>query len=149
MERITKFVPCYALCVMRFMKTTPKQYARTLYDIVQDKNEQEISNTIKKFVQVLINNNDTVKIKKIIDNFNDIHDINNGIVQAEIVSARKLDKDIVKLLNDYIIKLLDVKEVNVKEEFDINIIGGFIIKYKDKILDGSLCGRIKEIRRII
>ena len=128
------------------MKITPKQYAQALHDIVQDKNEQDVSVTIKKFVKVLIDNNDTVKIKKIIDNFNNIYNDNNGVVQAEVVSAKKLDKDIVKLLNSYIVKLLDIKEVDVEQKIDANILGGFVIKYKDKILDGSLKARVNNLR---
>ena len=131
------------------MKITPKQYAQILYWIVQDKNEQEISSVIKKFAQVLINNNDTAKIKEITDNFNHIWNVENQILPVEIVGARKLDKNILELLNSYTLKLSGAKDLDLEQSIDENILSGFVIKYRDKILDGSLSGQIKEMRSLI
>ena len=128
------------------MKVTPKQYAQTLYEIVQDKPEQEVADKIKKFAQVLINNNDAAKIEKIINSFSDVWNEENQVLPVEIVGARKLDEDIIKLLQDYIIKLSGAKDLVLEQSIDKNILSGFVVKYKDKILDGSLSGKINQMR---
>jgi len=128
------------------MKITAKQYALSLHQSISGKNEKEASNTIDNFVNVVIENNDISKINKIIEQFEIIWNKEEGIVEAEVISARKLDNKIIKLLNGYIAKLSGAKEVAIQEQVDKNILGGVIIKYGDKILDGSLRTRLGELR---
>lgn len=131
------------------MKISQKQYAQALYELVNGKSEQEIISVIEKFVKVLINNNDTGKINKIVSSFSDIWNEKNGIVEAEIVSARKLDDQIVKLLNGYIVRLLDVNEVVLRPQIDADILGGVVVRYNDKLLDNSLKTRINKMKSIL
>ncbi|MFH0972492.1 MAG: F0F1 ATP synthase subunit delta, partial [Patescibacteria group bacterium] len=48
------------------------------------------------------------------------------------------NETIIKLLSCYIIKLSQVSDVFISESIDKNLLGGFVIKYGDKILDASL-----------
>lgn len=123
-----------------------KQYAKTLYKIVDGKNKSETEKIISEFVAVLAENNDLGKIKKIIAEFNNLWNKEKGIVEAEIASAKELDKDIVKLLDDYIVKLSGAKEVVMGEKIDKNLLGGVIIRYGDKVLDGSLKAKISSLK---
>lgn len=131
------------------MKIAPKQYAESLYDSVSDKPKNEIKKVIEGFARILISNNDISKLDKIIEQFSLIWKKEGGIVEAEIKSARELDKQVVKLLNNYIASLSGAKKVEVKEQVDKNILGGLVIKYNDKVLDGSLKTRIKELKKVI
>ncbi|MBU4256905.1 ATP synthase F1 subunit delta [Patescibacteria group bacterium] len=128
------------------MKITPKQYAESLYQSVINKKDSRIKGILDNFVKLLIDNNDISKIDKIIGQFKKIWNREEGIVEAEAVSARELDKKIVKLLNGYIVQLSGARKVLLKQKVDKNILGGVIIKYEDKILDGSLKARLKELR---
>ena len=51
------------------MKITSKQYALSLYELVQNKNEKEINFVLENFVNVLVKNNDLRLSKKIIIEF--------------------------------------------------------------------------------
>ncbi len=128
------------------MKITPKQYAESLYQAVVGKKDSEVKDAIGNFVKVLINNNDISKADEIIKQFVRIWNREQGIVEAEVVSAKELDKKIVKLLNGYIAKLSGAKDVVIKEIVNKDILGGVVIKYKDKVLDGSLRMRLGELR---
>ena len=128
------------------MKITPKQYAESLYQIVADKKDSEVKIAVENFVKVLISNNDIFKVDKITEKFVKVWNREQGIVEAEVVSAKELDKKIVKLLNDYIVKLSGARKVVAKQKVDKNILGGVVIKYEDKILDGSLRMRLGELR---
>jgi len=57
-----------------------------------------------------------------------------------------LDKETGKLLKNYITGLSGAKEVLVSEKTDKNILGGVIIKYGDKVLDGSLKTSLEELK---
>lgn len=128
------------------MKITPKQYAESLYQSVRNKKDSQIKSVIENFVKLLAANNDMAKADKITGQFKKIWNREEGIVEAEAVSARELDKKIVKLLNGYIVQLSGARKVLLKQKVDKNILGGVIIKYEDKILDGSLKMKLNELR---
>ena len=128
------------------MNITQKQYAESLYQTIQNKKDSEVKIAVENFVKVLINNNDISKADEIIKQFVGIWNKEQGIIEAEVVSAKELDKKIVKLLNDYIIKLSGAEKILVKQKVDKNILGGVVIKYGDKVLDGSLRMRLGELR---
>lgn len=128
------------------MKVTSKQYAESLYQAVQNKKDSKVKIAVENFVKVLINNNDISKADEIIKQFVRIWNMEQGIVEAEVVSAKKLDKKIVKLLHSYIVKLSGAEKVLVKQRVDKDILGGVVIKYKDKVLDGSLRMRLGELK---
>ena len=128
------------------MKITTKQYAESLYHTIQSKKDSEVKSVIENFVKVLISNNDISKADEIIKQFVKVWNREQGIVEAKVVSAKELDKKIVKLLNGYIAKLSGAEKVLVKQRVDKDILGGVVIKYKDKVLDGSLRMRLGELR---
>jgi len=128
------------------MKISAKQYAQSLYEVVKDKKDSQIRKIIKNFSRILINNNDILKIDKITAEFARIWNRERGIVEAEIIGARKFDNKIIKLLNDYIIKLSGAKKIEIKQTVDKNILGGVIIRYEDRVIDGSLKTKLSELK---
>ncbi len=135
------------------MKITQKQYGEALFQSVINmpagkagKKDSHIKCVSDNFVKLLAANNDMAKADKIIDQFIKIWNKEEGIVEAEAVSARELDKKIVKLLNDHIVQLSGAGKVLLKQKVDKNVLGGVVIKYGDKILDGSLKMKLNELR---
>ncbi|MDO9399110.1 MAG: ATP synthase F1 subunit delta [bacterium] len=128
------------------MKITAKQYAQYLYQIVSDKENDQIKDVIEKFAIALKNNNDLVKANQIIKQFIEIWNFEKKIVEAEIISAKELDINIKKVLIDYIKELSKANEIIIKEKIDQNLLGGVIIKYGDKVLNGSLRNNLTEMR---
>ena len=123
-----------------------KQYAKILYKIIDGKSKNDAEKIIGDFVAILTENNDQGKIKKIIEEFNNFWNKEKGIVEAEILSAKELNKDIAKLLNNYIAKLSGAKEVVMSESIDKNLLGGVVIRYGDKVVDGSLKTKIESLK---
>ena len=128
------------------MNITSKHLAKLLYEIVDGKKPVEIENVIKKFVGLLARNGYLKKEDRVISEFIKLWNGKRGIVEAEAISARELGKEIVKLLNDYIVKLSGAKEVMLKEKIAKKILGGVVIKYGDRVVDGSLRTRVEELK---
>ncbi|MFH0923831.1 MAG: ATP synthase F1 subunit delta [Candidatus Falkowbacteria bacterium] len=128
------------------MKISVKQYAQSLYEAVADKSNSQIKNAVKNFFQILVQNNDLAKADEIINEFVKIWNKENGIIEAGVESAKALDDNIVKLLNNYIAELSGAKTVILNQTVNKYILGGVIIKYGDKILDGSLRARLGELK---
>ncbi len=131
---------------MRDMKITPKQFAISLYESLDGKSAAEVKAVIKKFVELLAGKNMLAKADKIAVEFVKIWNEKHGLVEAEVVSAKGIDKEIIKLLKNYIVKLSGAKEVVVDEKMDKSLLGGVVIKYGDKVLDGSLKGSLQELK---
>ena len=68
------------------MKITPKQYAQSLYESLKGKDKNESKELIDNFVNTIIENNDTSKLEKIIEQFEKKWNQEEGIVDAEVVS---------------------------------------------------------------
>lgn len=127
------------------MKINPKQYAEALYESVREKSKKEIEQILDNFVKVLIVNSDTFKAESIMNEFNKVWNNKEGIVEAKILTAKKLDKKTLSLLNSYLMEILKVKKVNIQASEDEKLLGGVIIKYNDKILDGSIKTKLNTL----
>ncbi|MCD4762337.1 ATP synthase F1 subunit delta [bacterium] len=128
------------------MKIIPKQYALSLYESVIGKSKAEIKQIMKNFAGILVANNDIAKTDKIISEFDKVWNKEQGIVEAEIISARKLEKQSANMLNKYICKLSGAKIVNVKETQDKNLLGGVVLKYGDKVMDVSMKTKLSSLK---
>ena len=120
------------------MKISPKQLALSLYESVEGKSAAQVKAVIAKFVELLAGKNMLAKADKITAQFVKIWNEKHGIVEAEVASAKGLDKASFKLLENYITGLSVANKVLISEITDKNILGGVIVRYGDKIIDGSL-----------
>ena len=128
------------------MKIKPRQYALSLYEAVEGKSPAQVKAVIGKFVELLAKKNQLARADKIGVQFVKIWNEKHGIVEALALSANVLDKASVKLLENYITRLSGAKEVVLSEKIDKNILGGVIVRYGDKIIDGSLKATLVELK---
>ena len=131
------------------MKINTKHYAKLLYEITDKKSELEIKSAVEKFARILMERKEAGQLKKIIEDFEAIYKKEKGIVEAEITSARVLDDEMIGILNSYIAKLSNAKEISFERKIDKNLLGGVIIRCGDKILDGSLRANLNAMKEIM
>jgi len=128
------------------MKLNPKQYAEGLYESINGKSEKEAQVVLDKFVSLLITNNQTSQLRKILDSFDSIWKQRNGIIEAEIKVAKKLSDDSRTILQNYVLEISKAKNVEMTEVIDETLLGGFIVKYDGSIVDNSLKTRIQDLK---
>ncbi|MFA5644150.1 MAG: ATP synthase F1 subunit delta [Patescibacteria group bacterium] len=124
------------------MKVTAKQYAQALFRELEDRTPEETSKIIFNFLEVLKNDNCLSQIEKIISYFEVFWQKEHSVVQAEITSSRKLEIEPKEEIIKFLKKISKSEKIEVSEKEDKNIIGGFILKYNDKIFDASIKNRI-------
>lgn len=129
------------------MKITLKKLVLGLHEAVEGKSEHQIKNAIKNFVEMLARMNMLLKAEKIREEFEKLWNSKRGIVEAELTSARDLDKETVRLLKKYVSGVAGAAEAILNLKTDKNLLGGIIIRYSDKILDGSMKTRLNELKR--
>lgn len=131
------------------MKITATQYATTLYELTQDKNESEIDSVAKKFIEMLAKNGQLKMAGKIIEKFSEIYNKKNGIIEAEITSREKLDEELRNKLRNYVSNKYKAKEVVMNNKIDENIKGGIVVRVGDEILDASLKNQLINLNKLL
>jgi len=128
------------------MKISARQYALAFYDSVQDKTEKEIKVELKNFVAVLAKNLDWNKVREIIERFSEIWDKEHGELKAELLSARELGPTAREMVTAYLKEKTKAQKISLREEIDKKLLGGFVLKYNSKVLDGSLKTSLEELK---
>jgi len=131
------------------MKITPKQYAQSLYELVADKSEAEVLVILKTFTNLIIKNGDVNKVDDVLAEFARIWDEVHGELAVNLTSARVLDDESKNTISDYLKNKTKASKINFSEKIDTGIIGGVIVRYGDKILDGSLKNNLNNLKEKI
>lgn len=69
-----------------------------------------------------------------------------NILEVETVTSITLDDDMKKTLTEKLNKLLN-KKIELKNTISDDIIGGVVLKYKDKVIDGSIKNKLEKIEK--
>ncbi|MEI6529428.1 MAG: ATP synthase F1 subunit delta [Candidatus Falkowbacteria bacterium] len=131
------------------MKISVSQYARSLYDSVAGKSEKEIKAALKNFVEILGRNRELNKAEEIISVFNAIWSKDHGELSAELISARELGPTARESVTDYLKEKTGAKKIILSENIDKKIIGGFVLRYDSKVIDGSLKTSLNDLKNKI
>jgi len=131
------------------MKISVQQYAQSLYDSVIDKSDKEIKSALKNFVMILGRNRDLNKANEIIERLIEIWDKENQELAAELISARDLNTTTKEIVINYLKQRTKSQKINLAKKLDKDLLGGFILRYDSKVVDGSLKNSLEELRKEI
>jgi F-type H+-transporting ATPase subunit delta len=131
------------------MKITAKQYAQTLYDLTEGKSKQEIEKSIADFASYIYKERKLKLAEKIFEQFTAIYSKEKGIIETEITTAQKLESSQEDNVKSYVKEKYQAKEVVLKNIIDENIKGGIILKVRDEVVDGSVKGKLAELKKIL
>ncbi len=129
------------------MKITANQYARALFELVDNRTQQEIDNLVLNMVRIAGKNRQTKLFPKIIEKFNLIWNNKYKISEVEITSREKLDSETENKIGEYIKRKYKTEKVVINNKIDANIIGGIIIKVGDEVLNQSIAEQLKKLSR--
>ena len=82
----------------------------------------------------------------IADAFQEFVDADKGLERAEIVSAVELTAGQQKNISDALSVLIG-KELTVVTRVDESLLGGFVARVGDRLIDGSIRTRFEDMRR--
>ena len=128
------------------MKISVKQYAVSLYQLIEGKSESEVKKILKNFVILLNKNLDLNKANEIITAFAENWSLAHGELAAELISARELGPSAKEAVTDYLKEKSGAKKISLNEIENKEILGGFILKYDNRIIDGSLRNTLEELK---
>ena len=96
-----------------------------------------INKNVLATLMVLIDNYKIVYLNEVIASLNELIDLQKGIIKVEAVTTKPLSDAEKNAIKIYFNKKLG-KSIDLIETIDEQLVGGLIIKYQGKIIDGSL-----------
>jgi len=98
------------------------------------------------FIDLVLENRREEYLTGIARYFLDLLKLNSGIRSAELVTAVPIDENLRKSIIQLIARKFDAK-VELHEQVDQNIIGGFILRVDDQQIDASISSKLSRIKR--
>ena len=93
----------------------------------------------------MIEKNRLFLIDSIYSRYKKLIDLNNGVKRAEIITAFKLTETQLNQINDKLSNMTKTKVIG-NNVIDKTILGGFIAKFDDQMLDMSTKGKLSELK---
>lgn len=102
----------------------------------------------KSFISVILDNNRENCLIEILEDFNSKCNDKQDILEGIIYSVVKLSEEQIKKIQDSISKKLN-KSVELKNEININLIGGIKVVINDIVFDGSVSNKIESLKTML
>ena len=97
------------------------------------------------FLKLMIEKNRLFLIDSIYSRYKKLIDLNNGVKRAEIITAFELTETQLNQINDKLSNMTKTKVIG-NNIIDKTILGGFIAKFDDQMLDMSTKGKLSELK---
>ncbi|HEV8158803.1 MAG TPA: ATP synthase F1 subunit delta [Pyrinomonadaceae bacterium] len=104
------------------------------------------SKTTANFLQILLKNGRLSELGEINERFDQVLDERNGIVSANVISARPLGEAEKSELQKSLAKMTG-KQVKLNYNTDENIIGGVVTRIGSVVYDGSVKTQLENLRQ--
>ena len=130
------------------MKIKPKQYAIALYESIFGLSREKTDLVVENFINFLAKNNLLRLAPQIINYFQKYANQKEGIVDLKIRTAHKLKNEVTSQIKNILPELLGkkIEKINVTEEVEEGLIGGFYLECDDFIFDSTVKNKLKIIK---
>lgn len=127
------------------MKIKPKQYAKVLMKLLEDKPVKEVKPLIAFFVKYLQNSQALHLKEQIVGEFARAYNKAGNITTVKVQSATPLPSSVKQNLQRSLAKSL-AKKVELIDEVKTDLLGGLIITWEDNVIDNSWQAKISNLK---
>ena len=124
-----------------------KKYAQALMAVFNDEKSPEIKIVAANFLQLLKKNNDSAKLSAILEQLQTLQNIEQGILPVKIASAAPLSDEAQTWLTTKLQHHTSAKTFVIDKVVEPELLGGVVISYQDKVLDGSLAYHLQQLKQ--
>ena len=119
-------------------------FAEILYGVLQEVPKEKVALAIQNFLAWLERQGRRSLFPKLTAAYQEVAARMEGVPKVEIWTARKIP-ELEKLLK----QALKNKDAIVETKIDPKMLGGAVIQIDDQRLDGSLSGRINDLKKVL
>ncbi|PSR03839.1 MAG: ATP synthase F1 subunit delta [Bacteroidetes bacterium SW_10_40_5] len=110
--------------------------------------ENHLSEYTQKFVYLVLSKKRGNALKEIFEHVVRQYKLLNGIYDAQVYTSTELPDETKKKMKDKL-KDQDVKEVKLENIVDESLIGGFVLKFGDKLWDASVASKLAHFNKAL
>lgn len=131
------------------MRTTTSQYAKALMEISLGTSASDQRKIAKDFFDFLRRKGESKKVLRIVKKMESLQDERSGIRKISVTTAFPMDASVAKEMEDFAKKVFGSESVSLDARTDGRIIGGAILKTETDMVDMSVVGTMKHLRRVL
>ncbi len=120
----------------------PSELKKELLDYAVDKGNG--GENLKKFLNTVVSAGRVAAIPGIVESFHELINEAEGVVDAQVSSVAPLSDADMKQLAAYLEKIQN-KKVKIAQNIDKSILGGFVVRVGNSLLDLSLRSKLDSI----
>lgn len=126
--------------------SNPKVSQEKLTELMVDIGQEQLKQEGINFLKLLIQNGRLALAPLIADQYESYKADHEGYVDVEVSGAYSLTKEDQKRFSKVLEEKLG-KKVNITTSIDKSLIGGFLARAGDKVIDGSLKGQLQQLAK--
>ena len=115
-------------------------------DLISETLGDSVSKLALNLISLLASRNSARLLPSVTESYQQMLDDHNGIERAEIVSAVALSDEQQQRIETMLSGIVG-KEITATSRVEPQILGGFVARVGDKVIDGSTRTRLDELRR--
>lgn len=131
---------------LRIMLKSPIIPADKKETIIHEIFAKRLSELTYKFIHLLVTKGREKHIDEMVDSFMEKYNKAHHIVKATLTTAVPVNKKTVDELTALLMQNKETKSVEIQTEVDPTIIGGFVLKHGDLLLDNSVERKLQLIK---
>ncbi len=108
----------------------------------------EVMEELRRVLLLMAEKNRLGILREFVSEFESLVDAKLGIVKAEITSATELDENTLEKIKTKIEELFG-KKAEISVNLDPSLIGGFVVKVADKVIDASVKTQLENLKKVI
>jgi F-type H+-transporting ATPase subunit delta len=124
--------------------SVPREAKEKLLDSVIE--VHPVNQVTHNFLRVLLEHNRILYFQQIYENYLDLVNEHNGVVNAKVSTVVPLDPPDIKAIGERLSSVTG-KRVNMEPQTDKDLLGGIIVQIGDTIFDGSIKTKLAEMKR--
>lgn len=106
-----------------------------------------LSRPIRNFLALITHHQRLHELRDMITSYAALADEETGIAEAEITTARPLDAESRRLLEQQVAKLAGDQRVQATYREDASLLGGAIVRLGSMVYDGSVRAQLEQLKR--
>ena len=118
-------------------------------DVLKELFEGKISIELLNLLKLIVDKDRIKYIPGILDEYSKLYDENRNVLNLKISSAVPLEEMQINSIKQKYLRLYDKSSAKVKLEIDEKLIGGVRVQIGDKVIDGSIKGRLESMMEIM
>ena len=124
----------------------PKINSEAKKKMLSDIFSKSIYEEVLDFLFILLEKGRQNLVPQILVEYIALSDEENNVVRATVYSAVALDNVQIDLIKVKLSSMFN-KSIIINNKIDVSLIGGVYIKAADKVIDGSVKGKLKELQK--